>query len=80
MLAVRGFAADRTVSQLAAAAAAGDEAARVSAIDQLADQGPAANEAVGDLAKILDDPSARIRAHAAYALGMIGPAAASAAP
>ncbi len=74
------IAADDTVSQLTKLATAGDEAARVTAIDELAEQGSAAKAAVADLTKLLSDPSARIRAHAAYALGMIGLDAKAAAP
>jgi HEAT repeat protein len=73
------WAAD-SVEQLAKAAARGDESARVAAIDGLADHGPAAKAAVADLVALLADPSARIRAHAAYALGMIGLEAKAAAP
>ncbi|MGD9720337.1 MAG: HEAT repeat domain-containing protein [Pirellulales bacterium] len=59
---------------------AGDEKARLAAIDQLADMGPAAKGAVKDLVSLLGDKSTLVRAHAAYALGMIGPGAIDAGP
>ncbi|MFZ5831070.1 MAG: HEAT repeat domain-containing protein, partial [Planctomycetota bacterium] len=51
---------------------AGDESARISAMNHLGLRGEAAAEAVPVLSELLKDPSARVRAHAARALGLIG--------
>ena len=58
---------------------AGDEKSRIQAIDALGQSGPEAKGAVAGLIKLLSDPSAKVRAHAAHALQHIGPAAAEAA-
>jgi HEAT repeat protein len=52
-----------------------DEAARVKAIDQLAEKGAKAADAVPALTALLKDKSATVRAHAANALGHFGAAA-----
>jgi HEAT repeat protein len=52
-----------------------DEAARIKAIDQLADKGAKAADAVPALTALLKDKSATVRAHAANALGQVGTAA-----
>ena len=72
--------ADEKTAALVRALGAGDEPARVEAIDQLGAMGPAAKDAVGAVSALLSDKSARVRAHAAYALGLMGPAAKAAGP
>jgi HEAT repeat protein len=52
-----------------------DEGKRVAAIDQLAAKAEQAAAAVPVLSDLLEDSSAAVRAHAARALGQIGPAA-----
>ena len=76
----RGAIGQESIAALRNALSADDERARVAAIDKLAGFGPAAKDAVDDLAVLLTDKSERVRAHAAYALGMIGLAAKSAGP
>ena len=57
-----------------------DEAVRLQAIDQLGARGAKAAEAVAPLTELLKDGSAKVRAHAACALGEIGAAAKPAVP
>lgn len=73
-------AAEASVADLVAALAAGDEAARLKAIDELGARGPQAAAAVDPLAKLCKDSSAKVRAHAVRSLGEIGPAAKPAVP
>jgi HEAT repeat protein len=68
-----------SVADLVRAATSGAEAARVKALNQLAQRGEKAAEAVPALTKLLSDGSPAIRAHAAHALGGIGAPAKSAA-
>jgi HEAT repeat protein len=48
---------------------------RLDAALRLADLGPRAKAAVGDLVKALDDPAPLVRSQAGYALGRVGPEA-----
>jgi len=63
-----------------ALAAAGDEDARVLAIDELAKLGQNARGALDDLVKATSDASSRARWHAARAIGLIGEDAISTMP
>lgn len=64
----------------AALAAAEGEDARVLAVDAIADLGPQARGAYDDLVAATSDASARVRWHAARALGLIGEDAVAAVP
>jgi HEAT repeat protein len=54
-----------------------DENAKIVAIDKLAELGADSKDAVGDISALLKHKSPMVRAHAARALGMIGPPARS---
>ena len=72
LVSMRGAVGQESVAALRKALDGPDEKGRVAAINKLADQGPAAKSAVSDLVRLLSDKSDSVRAHAAYALGMIG--------
>ncbi len=59
---------DAQVAKLISSLTAGDEKARVAAIDSLGQLGSGAKAAAPELAKQLADKSPTVRAHAAYAL------------
>lgn len=67
-------------AELIQAISSGELAARVQAIDHLAQLGPKAAEAVPKLTELLADEAPAVRSHAARALGMIGEAAQPAVP
>ena len=73
-------AAEPATADLLAALKSPDQAARLSAIDQLGAAPAQAAAAVPALTGLLQDPSADIRGHAAHALGRLGDAAKVAAP
>src|SRR4051812_16780232 len=69
------LAAEPNLNELQATAKAGDEPARIKAIDELASLGPKAGPAVPTLTQLVGDRSPAVRAHAAQTLGAIGEAA-----
>ncbi len=68
-------AAQDSLAKLTESLKSGDEKVRIAAIDSLGHMGVGAKDAVRDLTGQLADNSPRVRAHAARALQLIGPAA-----
>jgi HEAT repeat protein len=69
-----------SIAELLGGLKSADEPARLKAIDDLGARGPQAAEAVASLGELLQDGSAKVRAHAAWCLGAIGDAAKPAVP